>query len=311
MIIWPLYERILSDCERLVFKEYYFYVKGFALPVKEENFMDTRRVKRKVLMLGDGAVGKTSLIHKFVMDKFDDKYITTIGTKITKKVLDLEYDAEKVDLTLMIWDILGQKGYTSIQTTSYKGGEGALMVCDLTRKETLAGLEEYWIPEVQSVKADIPFIFVGNKADLVDQRQVTNDDLQALADKYGTSYFLSSAKTGENVENMFTALGESVIAVEHTSASDTATVTQKEITDLVGVTDKIINDFCDSFGDRETAMAMIRQQFSRADVDVKGPIKANLLQAVENLAEVEKGFKDEFKVKTDLAKRKRLIEEYG
>ncbi len=275
--------------------------------------MEIRRVKRKVLMLGDGAVGKTSLIHKYVMDKFDDKYITTIGTKITKKVLDLEYDAEKIELTLMIWDILGQKGYTSIQTTSYKGGEGTLMICDLTRKETLTSLEEYWIPEVRKVNANIPFIFVGNKADLVDKRQVTNDDLQAIADKYGTTYFLSSAKTGENVENMFTALGESVISAEHTQtqASTTATMTRKEITDLVGVTDKIINDFCNSFGDRETAMAMIRQQFSRAGVDVKNPVKANLLQAMENLAEVEKGFKDDFKVKTELAKRKRLIEEFG
>ncbi|MCK5039300.1 MAG: GTP-binding protein [Thermoplasmata archaeon] len=272
--------------------------------------MEVRRVKRKVLMLGDGAVGKTSLIHKYVMDKFDDKYITTIGTKITKKVLELEHGEDRVDLTLMIWDILGQKGYTSIQTTSYKGGEGALMICDLTRKETLAGLEEYWIPEVQKVKADIPFIFVGNKADLVDQRQITNEDMEALASKYNTTYFLSSAKTGENVESMFIALGESVIAAEHTSTGGTA-VAQREITDLVGVTDRIINDFCDSFGDRETAMAMIRQQFSRAGVDVKGPVKANLLVAVENLAEVEKGFKDDFKVKTELAKRKRLIEEFG
>ena len=119
--------------------------------------MEVRRVKRKVLMLGDGAVGKTSLIHKYVMDKFDDKYITTIGTKITKKMLSLEHDEEKIDLTLMIWDILGQKGYTTIQSTSYKGGEGALMVCDLTRKETLASLEEYWIPEVRKVRENIPF----------------------------------------------------------------------------------------------------------------------------------------------------------
>ncbi len=273
--------------------------------------MDVRRVKRKVLMLGDGAVGKTSLIHKYVMDKFDDKYITTIGTKITKKILSLKQDSEKVELTLMIWDILGQKGYTSIQSTSYKGGEGALMVCDLTRKETLASLEEYWIPEVRKVRDNIPFIFVGNKADLVDKREITNDDLQELADKYDTKYFLSSAKTGENVEDMFEALGMSIISDQAIETSEAQTVAKKEIKDLVDVTDIIINEFCDGFGDRETAMAMVRQQFSRAGLDVKGPVKENLIQAVENLAQVEMGFKDEFKVKSNLSKRKRMIEQYG
>ena len=271
--------------------------------------MEIRRVKRKVLMLGDGAVGKTSLIHKYVMDKFDDKYITTIGTKVTKKVLELEHDNERVDLTLMIWDILGQKGYTTIQSASYKGGEGALLVCDLTRKETLDSLEEYWIPEINKVKANIPMIFVGNKVDLVDQRQITNEELEALAVKYNTKYFLSSAKTGENIEDIFNQLGISVIS--HQAVEGSGAVKKKEIRNLIDVTDIIINDFCEAFGDTETAMAMIRQQFSRAGVDVKNPIKENLLKAIENLAEVEASFKDDFTVKTGLTKRKRMIEEHG
>ncbi len=80
---------------------------------------------------------------------------------------------------------------------------------------------------------------------------------------------------------------------------------------LLDVADMIINDFCNAHGDRETAMAMIRQQFSSTGVDVKAPTKVSLLKAVERLAELEQGFKDDFAVKTTLAKRKRLIMEHG
>lgn len=272
--------------------------------------MDIKQVKRKVLLLGDGAVGKTSLIRKFVTDKFDDKYITTIGTKITKK--DLEYDTQdgELVLTLMIWDILGQKGYKSIQASSYRGAEGAMIVCDLTRKETLDSIKEYWIPELQKVAGNVPMIFVGNKCDLIDERQISEDELKAAAGDYESLSFVSSAKTGENVEMIFRSLGERVVASK-VKAERKDVQQQDEITDLTGVTDHIINDFCEAFGDRETAMAMVRQQFSLAGVDVKAPGKQALLTAVERLADVERGFKDDFAVKSTLAKRKRLIEKHG
>ncbi len=270
--------------------------------------MEGRQVKRKVLLLGDGAVGKTSLIRKFVTDKFSDDYITTIGTKITKK--DLSYD-EDTTLTLMIWDILGQKGYKSIQSTSYRGAEGAMIVCDLTRKETLDSMVEYWIPELQKVTGPVPMVFVGNKCDLIDQRQISEDDLKAIARKYECKSFASSAKTGENVESLFRSLGREVLDGKAPKAVSQDVKSKDEITDLTGVTDKIIEEFCSSFGDRETAMAMIRQQFSLAGVDVKAPEKQTLLKAVERLAEVERGFKDEFSVKSTMAKRKRLIEQHG
>ena len=269
--------------------------------------MDVRRIKRKVLLLGDGAVGKTSLIRKFVLDKFDDKYITTIGTKITKKVLDLEHDGEAVELTLMIWDILGQKGYTSIQASSYKGAEGVMLVCDLTRSETLDNLETYWMTELAKVREGLPMVFVGNKVDLIDERQIQEDDLKNKAEEHGSPYFTGSAKTGENVEQIFMALGRSVLedlVIAEKKQSDEV----KTAKSLIDVADTIIDEFCDSFGDRETAMAMVRQQFSKADVDVKNPTKDGLIQAVEYLAEVETGFRDEFTVKSALAKRKRLIQ---
>src|SRR5436309_1950018 len=93
-------------------------------------------VKRKILLLGDGAVGKTSLIRRFVVDKFSDDYITTIGTKVTKKDLRIESPSKATDMTFMIWDVLGQKGYRGIQESSFQGAKGALLVYDVTRPET-------------------------------------------------------------------------------------------------------------------------------------------------------------------------------
>ncbi|MFO7618456.1 MAG: Rab family GTPase [Thermoplasmata archaeon] len=273
--------------------------------------MDTKQVKRKVLLIGDGAVGKTSLIRKFVTDKFDDKYITTIGTKITKK--DMRYKAGDGEtlLTLMIWDILGQKGYKGVQASSYKGAEGAMIVCDLTRKDTLASAIDYWIPELRKVVGNVPLIFVGNKCDLIDERQISEEELCATATGYGSKSYVSSAKTGENVETLFHSLGESVLNYHSQDVSTEANTTAREIKDLTDVTDIIIQEFCDSFGDQETAMAAVRQQFSLAGVDVKDPQKDALLKAVDRLAEVEKGFRDEFSIKSSLAKRKRLIEQYS
>jgi len=273
--------------------------------------METKQVKRKVLLIGDGAVGKTSLIRKFVMDKFDDKYITTIGTKITKKDLRYNVQDKETMLTLMIWDILGQKGYKSIQASSYRGAEGAMIVCDLTRSETLANTSDYWIPELHKVADAVPLVFVGNKCDLLEQRQVTENDLKAMAERFGAPSFVASAKTGENVEALFTKLGELVLG---RNSLDGPTCPQKQdrtITSLIDITDIIIAEFCETFGDHETAMAAVRQQFSLAGVDVKKPTKETLIRAVEKLAEVEKSFKDDFSVKSTLAKRKRLIEQYG
>lgn len=269
--------------------------------------MELRRIKRKVLLLGDGAVGKTSLIRKFVMDKFDDKYITTIGTKITKK--DLSYPGQGVELTLLIWDILGQKGYTAVQSTSYKGAEGAIMVCDLTRAETLKSLEDYWLPELAKVTGKVPLVFVGNKVDLLSQRQISDQDLGAFAAKHGAPHYLSSAKTGEHVEDLFKKLGDLTMGA---SSQESSEVTgEKEILNIVDATDFIILHFCQSYGDQETAMSIVRAQFARAGVDVKAPTKAGLLKAIEYLAEAEKSFKDENAVRANMFKRKGAVEKLG
>ena len=170
--------------------------------------------KLKIILLGDGAVGKTSLIRKFVYDEFDDKYIMTFGSKTTKKVLDLKSpkDGSDAQMTLMISDIMGQRDVAGVQDAFMFGAKGAIIVCDKTRKETLDNMD-VWIENVKKVCGDIPIVLMANKNDLTEESAFDISELSAIADKHYSMAFPSSAKTGENVELAFNMLGEALLAL--------------------------------------------------------------------------------------------------
>ncbi|UCE91736.1 MAG: GTP-binding protein [Methanobacteriota archaeon] len=169
-------------------------------------------MKVKVCFIGDAGVGKTSLIKRFVLDVFDDRYIATIGTKVTKKIVEVDSGGESVKVMMLIWDIMGQKGFRELLREAYFfGAHGAIAVCDLTNKETLEELRS-WIKALTDVAGDVPLVFAGNKADLENESVVKEAELQELAEKYEAEAFMTSAKTGQNVENMFRALGSAMHA---------------------------------------------------------------------------------------------------
>ncbi len=174
--------------------------------------VDAKRMKVKVCLVGEAAVGKTSLIRRFVLDNFDDKYIQTLGTKVSKK----EMTAANVDPTgsmkidMTIWDIMGQKGFRELLKEAYfYGAKGILAVCDSTRKKTLEDLDD-WIEGVYSVTGKIPIEFLANKVDLKEQAQVTEDDMVQAAKAYDSPFHFTSAKTGVNVEQAFQSLAERI-----------------------------------------------------------------------------------------------------
>lgn len=172
--------------------------------------MELREFSRKVCLLGDSAVGKTSLIRRWVYDIFDDLYIVTFGTKVTTKKIEFKKLGERVEVTLTIWDIVGQKEYKRLQAAHYQGANGALLVCDVTRPETLDSLT-YWITELQKVVGTVPLIFLANKIDLKDRIRVSPEDLKSFAEKYNSGYMFTSAKSGENVEMAFNHLAELMV----------------------------------------------------------------------------------------------------
>jgi len=265
-------------------------------------------IKRKVLLLGDGAVGKTSLIRRFVVDKFSDEYITTIGTKVTKKDLRLESPARAIDLTFMIWDVLGQKGYKNIQESAFLGSKGALLVYDVSRPDTIKSLKEYWLKNLGKVLGSTPFVLVGNKVDLLRDRSQAEETLEYLKDSNGVRGFLTSAKTGENVEACFGQLAKDVIA-EADAKLERGEGHEDEADELIAVADRIITDFCDTMGGQEAAMPLVRQQLSRAGIDVKAPTVPGLRLAVEYLAETESSFRNADEVEASKLKRLGWIKE--
>jgi small GTP-binding protein len=170
-------------------------------------------MKAKVCLVGERAVGKTSLVRRFVLDEFDDRYIRTLGTKVSKKNLSVKREDLDTEfaLNMTIWDIMGEKTFTDLlKEAFFTGATGVLAVCDLTRKKTLKELKG-WIQGVYGVAGEVPIAILGNKADLKGKKQLNKKDLDNLCKKYNSVAYLTSAKTGHNVESVFKQLAEEIV----------------------------------------------------------------------------------------------------
>jgi len=158
----------------------------------------------KLCLLGDGAVGKTSLVRRYVFDVFDDKYLMSFGTKVSKKAV--AFDDTQVDL--MIWDILGQRTQNTLHAAYYRGAVGALIVCDCTRPETVTSLSS-WVDSFVSVVGDMPITILANKCDL--KKAISMTELKSFCDSIGAVLTETSAKTGVNVEDTFVQIASRMV----------------------------------------------------------------------------------------------------
>ncbi len=182
--------------------------------IPEEAGMKARKhFKAKVCLVGNPAVGKTALVRRYVLNSFDDRYLTTVGTKVSKKpvrVTDPSQDLD-ADVDLMIWDIMGQPGFREMLKDAYFfDAKGVLAVADLTRKDTLEDLKN-WIKAVEGVTGKVPIVVAVNKADLTGDAQFTTAEAVQAAETLGADLFLTSAKQGTNVEEAFRRLGARVV----------------------------------------------------------------------------------------------------
>ena len=165
-------------------------------------------LQKKVCLLGEFAVGKTSLVKRFVEGRFDDRYLSTIGVKISRRQMTRPYGR----LNLLVWDLAGSDEFNGVTRANYlRGAAGALIVCDLTRHQTLGGFWRY-VEQLEALRLSIPLVLVGNKNDLPDERAISADELLSVSTQLNAPYFLSSAKTGENVEAVFENLASQIEA---------------------------------------------------------------------------------------------------
>lgn len=163
--------------------------------------------RKKICLLGDYSVGKTSLIQRFVHNRYDDRYISTIGVKVSRKTVNLSQNNGLDEITMMIWDLAGGEEFNQVQGSYLRGADAAILVCDLTRAKTLEHLEVQ-AHNFFKVNPAARVIVVGNKKDLVNQIALSDNELETFTTLFGTHYFCTSAKTGEDVEQAFRYLAQ-------------------------------------------------------------------------------------------------------
>ncbi|OIV92174.1 hypothetical protein TanjilG_30815 [Lupinus angustifolius] len=158
----------------------------------------------KILLIGDSAVGKSSLLVSFISNPVED-LAPTIGVDF--KIKTFTVGGKRLKLT--IWDTAGQERFRTLTSSYYRGAQGIILVYDVTRRETFTNLSEVWSKELElySTNQDCVKMLVGNKVDKDSERAVSREEGLALAEELGCLLFECSAKTRENVERCFEELG--------------------------------------------------------------------------------------------------------
>jgi small GTP-binding protein len=157
-------------------------------------------IQKKICMLGGFAVGKTSLVQRFVTDIFSDKYFTTVGVKIDKKVVKVG----EQEMNLILWDLHGEDDFQQVRMSYMRGASGYLLVVDGTRRESLQCARALHRKTEEAIGA-VPFILLFNKVDLKDEWEFDVEEATDFAGK-DCPVIQTSAKTGQGVEEVFQML---------------------------------------------------------------------------------------------------------
>ncbi|XP_039498710.1 ras-related protein Rab-21 isoform X1 [Drosophila santomea] len=157
----------------------------------------------KAVLLGEGCVGKTSLVLRYMEDRFNAQHLSTLQASFVTRKLSLE-DGRRAQLN--IWDTAGQERFHALGPIYYRGSDGALLVHDITDRDSFQKVKS-WVRELRQMRGtEIALIIVGNKTDLEEQRSVTHDEALQYARTVGAQYVETSAKENEGVANLFELL---------------------------------------------------------------------------------------------------------
>ena len=178
------------------------------------NKAEIREFVFKIVILGNAAVGKTSLINQFVENAFHEDYKPTLGANIIRKDVDVAGEEGHAKIRLIMWDLAGQEKYSVIRSMYFQGCEGALLMYDVTRYNTFDSIKSKWLKDFKKyIRKEGVYILIGNKTDLNDQRVVPTEKGKDLAENIQARHFIeTSAKMGENIEEAFLLLVKQILS---------------------------------------------------------------------------------------------------
>ncbi len=185
-----------------------------AFPKVADTDRSKEEMRFKLIIVGDPAVGKTSLISQFTDKAPQRSYIPTLGTNITEKVVEYQ----NFTAHFALWDIAGQSKFSRFRNHFYSGADGFLLVFDLTNPKTFDNVPG-WYRDVRSLLPEIPGIIIANKHDMENNRQITDDAMAKISQELNCKIVITSAMTGENVETVFKELGQQLYDSKHKISS--------------------------------------------------------------------------------------------
>ncbi|MHA1985980.1 MAG: Rab family GTPase [Promethearchaeota archaeon] len=178
---------------------------------KDEDLVFHERTQMifKIIVIGDPAVGKTSLLKNFSAEKFSFEYIPTVGVNITKEKITVKDDlGNETEVSLMIWDIAGQPQFYMLHRPYFNGADGMILVYDVTRSSSFSNVNNWYSTSVKYGLSGVPRTLIGNKIDLKDDKKIILPMAEHLSQKLNAPFFETSALTGENVSAVFHKIAE-------------------------------------------------------------------------------------------------------
>lgn len=165
---------------------------------------------KKVCLLGGFAVGKTSLVRRFLFDRFDERYINTMGVQVNRKTMIVPSAEEFAEMIMLLWDTAGGNDLSRDHASYLRGAAGAILVCDCTRRYTLEQLEKQ-AAHFLDINSCARLILAVTKRDLINRRELRPDEVEKVADRLNAPHYFVSSKTGVDVDLLFRHLARLLV----------------------------------------------------------------------------------------------------
>ena len=194
----------------------------------------------KILLLGNSDVGKSSLILRYVDQVWSDTFVPTIGVDFKVKTLELQ----NKQIKMQIWDTAGQERFRNVISSYFRGAHGILLIYDVTNRDSFKNLESWLIEIEKNASENVLKILIGNKNDLVDDKEIKTEEGQAFANRNGMQFIETSAKENTNVTEAFESLAKLMMEFNSEKKAPTTKNDKKALSASAGKDLKTKKKYC-------------------------------------------------------------------